>query len=503
MSFDPDEPAGLDDGGTPARRGPRTPRVSHRVQVGIRAFFASLSLLVIVGSGVAWATFSNFTASVPHGDRVPALLTGEKDPDGADQNVLLIGNDTRAGATPAELKALHAGHDTTTVNADTMMVLHVPANGSRASVVSFPRDSWVTIPGFGKGKINASYPDAYNAAKAAHKSERQAQSAGIIQVIKTIHALTGLYIDHYMQVSLLGFYRISNAIGGVRVCLNAAQNKTTEIGDGAHGNSGIDLPKGVSVIKGTQALAFVRQRHGLPHGDLDRIRRQQYFLKSAFTKIASAGTLLNPFKLRRLLTAVEGSLLTDPGLDLLSLARQMQSLTSGKISLQTIPNNGPKLIYPDGVETSIVEVNTGAIPAFIAQLEGKTDSELTKATPAAPATVTVDVLNGTPTPRLAARNAAALITFGFKVATVDSAANTAATTVEYPDGAQAKAKAVLQRVPKAKAVLTPGIARVTLVLGTNGREVSGLNPQTSAPAPAATASTSTAAATTAGLGCID
>ena len=475
MSFDAGDFDDTQGGPGPGPASPDGPRgrvaagVPHRVRIGLRALFASLSLLVIVGSGVAWVTFTNFTASVPHGERVPALVGGEKDPDGADQNVLLIGNDTRAGATPAELKALHAGDDTTTVNADTMMVLHIPANGSKASLVSFPRDSWVTIPGFGKGKINSSYPDAYNAAKAAHATETQAQSAGIVQVIKTIHALTGLYIDHYMQVSLLGFYRISTAIGGVTVCLNAAQNKTTEVGDGAHGNSGIDLPKGVSVIEGTQALAFVRQRHGLPHGDLDRIRRQQYFLKSAFQKVASAGTLLNPFKLRNLLKAVGSSLLTDPGLDLLSLAREMQSLTSGRISLETIPNNGPQLIYPDGVETSIVEVNTGAIPAFISQLEGRPDTALATATPAAPSTVTLDVLNGTPTPRLGARNAAALIAFGFRVGTVDSAATTSATTVEYPAGAQAQAQAVLHHVPKAKAVLTPGLARVTLVLGTNGR----------------------------------
>src|SRR5947209_17045286 len=96
---DDDEPQGADGPALPAARGLRLPIVSHRMRVGVRALFASLSLLVIVGSGVAWVTFSNFTASVPHGDRVPALVSGEKDPDGADQNVLLIGNDTRAGAT--------------------------------------------------------------------------------------------------------------------------------------------------------------------------------------------------------------------------------------------------------------------------------------------------------------------------------------------------------------------------------------------------------------------
>src|SRR6201999_1846764 len=117
-------------------------------------------------------------------------------------------------------------------------------------------------------------------------------------------ALTGLYIDHYMQVNLLGFYRISEAIGGVTVCLNAAQNASTDRDAYGSGYSGIDLPKGISVIEGAQALAFVRQRHGLPNGDLDRIKRQQYFLKSAFQKVTSAGVLLNPFKLRAMLGAI-------------------------------------------------------------------------------------------------------------------------------------------------------------------------------------------------------
>jgi LCP family protein required for cell wall assembly len=483
------------------------PSVHHGLRVWVRAVIAALSLLVLVGSGVAWATYQGFTASIPHGAPVLPLGRGEQDPDGADQNILLIGNDTRAGATPAELAALHAGHDTTTVNADTMMLLHVPANGSQASIVSFPRDSWVSIPGFGLGKMNASYPDGYNAAVARHEGEVAAESSGIIQVIKTIHALTGLDVDHYMQVSLLGFYRISNAIGGVRVCLNAAQNASTEVGDGGHGNSGIDLPKGVSVIKGTQALAFVRQRHGLPNGDLDRIKRQQYFLKSAFEKITTAGTLLNPFKLHALLGAVGRSLLTDPTLDLLSLGRQMESLTTGKITFATIPNNGPQVIYPDNVMTAIVQVNHAAMPAFVEQLEGKTDKAYTKAVAAAPAAVTLDVLNGTSTARLAARNATALRAKGFHVDVVDSAPQTAKTVVDYPAGREAAAKAVVALVPRARAVLTPGAARVQLVLGGNGVEVPGAEPATSATKPATgpgTGGTGAAAKASDGaLGCIN
>ena len=279
---------------------------------------------------------------------VPPLASSAKDPDGKDQNILLIGNDSRAGASKTELKALSTANDGGSVNTDTMMLLHVPADGSTATIVSFPRDSWVTIPGYGKGKINSAYGDGYSSAKRAGKSEQAAQSAGIIMTVKAIDTLTGLHIDHYMQVNLLGFYRISNAIGGVTVCLNAAQNPHTDADEFGHGYSGIDLPKGVSVIKGKQALAFVRQRHGLPGGDLDRIRRQQYFLGAAFRKITSAGVLLNPFKLRDLLTAIGSSLLTDPSLHLLDLGRQFQQMSAGKISCKTIPNEGPQRIYPDG-----------------------------------------------------------------------------------------------------------------------------------------------------------
>jgi LCP family protein required for cell wall assembly len=326
----------------------------------------------------------------------------------------------------------------------------------------------VRLPGFGRNKINAAYPFAYNHAKARHADERQAESAGIIETIRTIHALTGLYIDHYMQVSMLGFYRISEAIGGVTVCLKHAQNKTTDKDAFGSGYSGIDLPKGVSVIKGAQALAFVRQRHGLPHGDLDRIKRQQYFLRAAFSKITSAGMLLNPFKMHDLLSAVGRSLLTDPALDLLGLARQFESLTSGKINFVTIPNNGSQLIYPDGVETAIVQVNRAAIPAFVRSLDGPDDTALRDAKAAAPRTVTLDVLNGTDVTRLAAHNAAALRRLGFRVDIIDSTDTTPSTAVEYPPGKEAQAKAVLAHIPRAKPVATPDVDRVTLVLGGNG-----------------------------------
>jgi len=452
-----------------------TPQTEYRLRVGVRLAVAVVSLVALVGSGLAWATYKNFTASIKHGERVPALAAGQRDADGKDQNILLLGNDSRAGASPAELRALSTQDDGGSVNTDTMMVLHVPAGGGKATVISFPRDSWVTVPDNGKGKINSAYGDGYVAAKTAGKNETARQSAGIRLLIRTISELTGLHIDHYVQVDLLGFYRISNAVGGVDVCLLHAQNPSTDADEFGHGYSGINLPAGHSVIKGSQALAFVRQRHGLPGGDLDRIKRQQYFLSAAFSKVLSGGTLLNPFKLHDLLHAVSSSLLTDPALNLISLARQFQDLSSGNITFATIPNDGPQMIYPDGVATSVVTVDAAAMPGFVNRLQGKpADPSLAPAPAAVPSSVSLDVLNGTSTAGLAARNGDALRAAGFHVDIVDSTDPTAATTIEYPDGKQSAAKAVAARVPGAQLVETGSVTKVTLVLGGNGVQVKGI-----------------------------
>jgi LCP family protein required for cell wall assembly len=476
----------------------RWPVFSFRTRLITRLLVAALSLTLIIGGGLAWAAYKNFTSSIPHGLPVPALAAGQPDIDGSAQNILLVGNDSRAGASPAELLALGTQDDGGTENADTMMVLHIPAGGGKPTIVSFPRDSWVSIPGYGVGKINAAYPDGYNTAKSQGANEATAESAGIILTIKTISALTGLHIDHYMQVNLLGFYRISNAIGGVTVCLLHAQNANTDSDAFGKGYSGINLPAGVSVIEGTQALAFVRQRHGLPNGDLDRIRRQQYFLASALHKIESAGTLLNPFKLHKLLNAVGSSLLTDPTLNPLSLAQEFEALSAGSVSYLTIPNEGAQTIYPDGVETSIVAVDKAAIPGFIRQLEGKpADPAYTAAIAAPRASVTVDVLNGTELTGLAGRNAAQLKALGFRTNTVDSADLTTATTVEYPAGQEAAAKALATVVKGAKVVETSTVSRPTLVLGTNGVQVTGLAASSTATSTApATTGTSASTATT-------
>ena len=139
------------------------------------------------------------------------------------------------------------------------------------------------------------------------------------------------------------------------------------------------------------------------------------------------------------------------------------------MTFATIPNEGSQLIYPDGVETAIVQVDTAAMPGFVNRLQGKpADAALVSAHTAAPSAVSLDVLNGTAIAGRAGRNGDALRAAGFHVDTVDSTDPTADTTIEYPDGAQAGAKAVAAAVPGASLVETGSVHKVTLVLGANG-----------------------------------
>jgi LCP family protein required for cell wall assembly len=436
--------------------------VKRGVLLGTKLVAAAMSLAVVLGSFYVWNTWTQFKASIPHGSAVAPVAAGHKDIDGKAQNILLLGNDSRAGATPAELAALGTADDGGSANTDTMMIMHIPANGSKASVVSFPRDSYVSIPGHGMNKLNAAYPDGYNAAKGNGASEIAAQSAGIQLLSQTLGQLTGLHIDHYVQVNLLGFYRISNAIGGVPVVLCQAQQEP---------KSGIDLPAGLSKIQGKQALAFVRQRYDVPGSDLGRIKRQQYFLSSVFHKLTSSGTLLNPLSVQKLLTAVSSSLLTDPTLDLLGLADEFAQLSEGSLTFQTIPTQG----FANNDAGSVVVVSPAQVQQFVNSLLGiAADPNLAAARPVAPATVTVNVLNAGTENGAATRNADQLKTAGFRIGTVGDGSSAATTVIEYPNGMQSQAKTVALQIPSAQLVESTSVQAVTLVLGNDGLQVNGL-----------------------------
>ncbi|MGI8868088.1 MAG: LCP family protein [Mycobacteriales bacterium] len=291
------------------------------------------------------------TGGTPSQGGVPAA-TEAADIDGKSQNILIVGNDNRAGYTSKELAHVATGTDGGGFNTDTILILHIPANGSRASIVSIPRDTWVAIPGgFKDGKVNEAYPDGAcfpvkgKGNQCSNKPlSKQQETSGAQILVQTVSNLTGLHIDHYVEISLIGFYRLSNSIGGVNVCLKKNVNDPW---------TGLELTAGKHTIKGKRALQFVRQRHNFPKGaadgDLNRIKRQQTFLAAAANKIISAHWLLEPWKLTNVADSVAGAMVADQHFSIIELAKQMRDIGSGNVRFLTMPTQGPAPEDPDSL----------------------------------------------------------------------------------------------------------------------------------------------------------
>ncbi|ATY13351.1 LytR family transcriptional regulator [Amycolatopsis sp. AA4] len=341
-------------------------------RIGGRAVLGVVSTLVLGATGFAWSQLHRLDTSLVTADviapaaQVPDAPAGE--PLTVAQNILLVGLDSRTkpDGTPLPqnvLDALHAGSGDDGGNTtDTMIVVHVPAGGAAATAISIPRDSYVDIPGYGKHKINSAYSRARSdqRGKLAQQGmsgpqlEVAADAAGAKSAIAAVQQLTGLTVNHYAAVNLAGFAALSQAVGGVRVCLKAPVHDSY---------SGADFPAGTQTISGTQALAFVRQRHGLPNGDLDRIARQQAFLSAMAKTVLGSGTFTDPSRLSSLVDALEGSVTLDHGWNLLSFAQQLHGLSSGAIAFGTIPVQSLSMATPS--DGDAVKVDPAQVKQFV------------------------------------------------------------------------------------------------------------------------------------------
>jgi LCP family protein required for cell wall assembly len=326
---------------------------------------AVLSALVFATAFYGWATVHRFIDGLTAADVIDPHA---QNPTG-EQNILLLGIDTRTDAQgnplPQDLlHQLHAGsRDDGGDNTDTMIVVHVPADGRKATAISIPRDSYVEIDGgYGHHKINSAFTYGKNAARNAlstqevsqQQLEIQSAEAGARTAIKTVERFTGLMINHYAAVNLAGFYYISQAIGGVPVCLKAPVHDSY---------SGASFAAGHQEVSGFQALAFVRQRHGLPNDDFDRIKRQQAFMASAAKKMLSWGTLADAAMLNKLSDAITKSIVIDHGWDILGLVHQLKEMSSGSIVFTTIPVLNANFHTPSDGEA--FEVDSSQVHSFV------------------------------------------------------------------------------------------------------------------------------------------
>lgn len=191
-------------------------------------------------------------------------------------------------------------------NTDSVVLARVGADGV-VSAASLPRDSLVDIPGVGQGKLNSAYARAHQAAEA---EGRDGDEAGVESLTRTVEALTGVEVDHYASVDMAAFSTLSEAVGGVEVCLKRASRDPF---------SGADLRAGPQSLSGAQALAFLRQRHGLENGELDRIVRQQTFLRALAKKVVAS----DPAQVADLARVAARHLRVDPGWNLVEFAARL------------------------------------------------------------------------------------------------------------------------------------------------------------------------------------
>ena len=333
---------------------------------GVRVAVAVVSALVLMVTGYGWTAYRELGARLVTSD----VLTRDRPSDGV-TDILLVGLDSRTDAAgnplPRELfDALDVGPDQGTLNTDTLILVRIPDEaGLPTTAVSIPRDSYVAIPGFGTHKINSAYARAAAAARTRLAAqgvtgpalEQQAAQAARRTLVTTVEQLTGVSVDHYAEVNLAGFADITQAVGGVPVCLNAPVRDSY---------SGADFAAGPQTLQGPAALAFVRQRHGLPRGDLDRVVRQQAFLASLAHEVLSTGTLADPAQVSGLIAAVSRYVVVDSGWDLLAFAAQARGLTAGAISFRTIPTGRPNLPTPD--DGVAVQIDPRAVRDFVGTL---------------------------------------------------------------------------------------------------------------------------------------
>jgi LCP family protein required for cell wall assembly len=245
---------------------------------------------------------------------------------------------------------LFAGMDGADRTDSLVLVRTEPADAPRG--VSLFRDSLVDIPGHGRGRLNLAFAKGRAAALASGSDPAAAERAGAEKLVATVAALTGVRADHYVLVDMAAFARISSVLGGVEVCLKATTSDPL---------SGANFPAGKQTISGVDALAFVRQRHGLPHGDVDRVRRQQALLAAALTRVTTMDLIDDPTAFGELLAAVRDGVRIDEGWQLADAVRQFGR--AAKLELST---------HPVGASVSLegglgLQVDPGAVRASVSR----------------------------------------------------------------------------------------------------------------------------------------
>jgi len=451
------------------------------------------TVVVLLAAGGLYVAFNHYNGQI---DRIAIPgIGGHAKPQAAPrnaENILLVGSDSRAGANGVGTQGVGATF-VTGQRSDTVILVHLFGTSEKAELISFPRDSYVEIPAYTNpktGQVTAAHHDKLNSAFS---------EGGPALLIATIENYSNIRVDHFLQIDFTGFKGMVNKLGGVDVCLTKpAQDHF----------SGIDLSAGNHHISGDVALAFVRQRHGLALGDIDRIARQQQFIGSLVHKVLSAGTLLDPFKLNGFLDVATTSLQADKGLsgnDIKNLALRLRNFSSGGVIFTTVPiaDIGGRVGSADVVLLD---------DAKAADMFGTLRDDTAPGTPAAPAksggtgiptvplvvapaSIRVSVFNGAGVQGMGRKASSDLAAVGFSVVGIATNRGTGAsqTTIFYGSTKADSARTLQAALPGSVLHADSSLGRtLQVVVGTGYQTAQKVTVTTAQPSAAAAAGTSTA-----------
>ncbi|MHA5283993.1 LCP family protein [Corynebacterium sp. CQ3829_602738] len=279
----------------------RGPKVRRKVKLPGCGAVLALIIALLIGSVLVADARLNRTAAMP--DQQISNTSGT--------NWLLVGSDSRTGLSEKDVERLGTGGDLGTVRTDTIMLMHLPLRG-KPTLVSIPRDSYVTVPGYGYDKVNAAF-----------------SIGGPQLLVETVEQNTGLHVDRYAEIGMGGLAGVVDAAGGVEICV-------AEPIDDPLAN--INLQPGCQEMDGPTALGYVRTR-ATAQGDLDRVARQREFMTTLVTRVLSPSVYLNPFRMARLLWVTPTLLTVNSDDHAWNLARIVIALRGG-LETETVPIGG-------------------------------------------------------------------------------------------------------------------------------------------------------------------
>ncbi|MEU3755150.1 LCP family protein [Streptomyces olivoreticuli] len=446
----------------PRHGAPRRPRWGLRVAAGAAA--------VILGTaGVGHAVVSGIDRGIGRVDVFRGL--SDRPVTGQGTNLLVVGTDSRDRITPEERRLYHLGgapcHCT-----DTVMLVHLAADHDRATVVSLPRDTYSEIPDHldDAGRPHPAHVQKLNAAYA---------EGGPGLTVRTVEHLTGVHIDHYLEVDFTSFMKTVDEVGGVRLCTDRPLQDPF---------SGLNLPVGTSTLNGGQALEYVRSRHLDGAADLGRMQRQQRFLASLLHRVSESGMLVHPVMFQQVVGTLLDSVRADRSLDsdeLIGLGQAMRNLKPAATEFLSVPiasanfpvpRVGSTVKWDEAASARLFQALrddrplTPRAPSRVHDAKGQArQQDAPTPVEVAPPEVRVQVFNGSGRQGLARATDVALRATGFSTTGLPADAGTgpaqARTVISYDPHWDRSVRSLAAALPMAELRPAPGqgpVMRVTL-----------------------------------------